>query len=158
MAIFRTRYVRADGTEQERLLEADWQADVERELASRGYRLVSIEHVYTADPGTPSGLAHRKGGFWSFRRFVTPSLVSAFFIGHVIIAALVAALSLIVDVGILASARSAAGTTTALIGVLLTVIFTALYILSVRIVLELIIVIFRIYEELVGLRGDLSKR
>lgn len=158
MAIFRTRYVRADGTEQERLLEADWQADVERELASRGYRLISIEHVYTSDPGSPSSSARRKGGFWSFRRFVTPSLVSAFFIGHVIIAVLIGLASLVTDIGDLFSMNSTRGSASALIRVLLTVIFTAVYILSVRIALELIIVIFRIYEELVGLRGDLSKR
>lgn len=162
MAIFRVQYLKKDGVSQVRLVEADWQADVEREIQQRGHRLLSIEHVQTAadrPSGMPSQKAH--GGFWTFRRFVTPSWICSVFIFNVVIVAMIAGYSIYSGVSALLAQspgmhqRNDAWTFFSLAA---TLAISFLYLFSLRIVLECVIVLFRIYDELVSCGRNLRAR
>ncbi len=162
MAIFRVRYIKPDGAETERLLEADWQTHVEQELVSRGCQLLSIQQVHTStSPGVTRSRrnATTEGGFWTFRRFVTPSWVCFVFGSNVVLVALLATYAIYEDINALVNgSRFGSSDIVHIAGIVVAIIGAFLYLFVVRIALEGMVVLFRIYDELRAIRRDLQER
>lgn len=162
MAIFRIQYMNSDGQKQVRLVEADWQADVEREIQLRGHQLLHIEHVSTvADRPAISRAQKGQSGFWSFRRFVTPSWICFVFGTNVALVVLGAGYSIYRDVSAIISpqhGRYQLSDEWLVLSIVATVVIGFLYLFSLRIILECVIVLFRIYDELVASRRSILEK
>lgn len=165
MAIFRVQFINTIGAEQTRLVEADWQADVEREIQAKGYQLVAIEHISTVSQNSLGRRSGKRGsGFWTFRKFVTPSWICAVFTTNVVLVVLIGCVLVFMDINAMLThqtGRYQIGYRWHVLSIVGTLVVSLLYLFSLRIALECVIVLFRIYDELVEskrLLGNLAKK